>query len=238
MPFPKNDYRVIQGSRLSIYSIRNKIPGNLLIFRRFVVPENSNIPFSSVFLDKNPPIDAHIDEMLQWCKKIYGVSSNPGMKGNLSFRTGMGFIITGSGLMLNSVTKDTVVEVRGVVFGLNRPSIYTKGQAAPSEEALLHSVIYETFPEINAIFFLTSHNIIEAAEKAGVPSADINRPAGSQELAQEVENLFNSNNNTRSLIIKNRGVITLGKTMSEAAQLTEEIQKKPESGVRAKSGKK
>jgi hypothetical protein len=33
-------------------------------------------------------------------------------------------------------------------------------------------------------------------------------------------------------------VIALGKTISEAAQLTEEIQKKLESGVRVKSGKK
>jgi ribulose-5-phosphate 4-epimerase/fuculose-1-phosphate aldolase len=202
------------------------------------VPENSNIPFSSVFLDKNPPIDAHIDEMLHWCKKMYGLSSNPGIEGNLSFRTGMGFIITGSGLMLNSVTKDTIVEVRGVVFGLNRPSIYAKGQAAPSEEALLHSVIYEAFPEISAIFFLTSQNIIAAAEKSGVPSADSNRPAGSQELAQEVVNLFKSNNNTGPLIIKNRGVMMLGKTMSEAAQLTEKIQQNLENGVKAKSGKK
>ena len=202
------------------------------------MPENSNIPFSSVFLDKNPPIDTHIDEMLQWCKKLYGFSSNSVMEGNLSFRTGMGFIITGSSLMLNNVTKDTVVEVRGVVFGLNRPSIYTKGQTAPPEEALLHSVIYEAFPEINAIFFLTSHNIIEAAEKSGIPSIDTNRPAGSQELAREVANLFKSNNNTGPLIIKNRGVIALGKTISEAAQLTEEIQKKLESGVRVKSGKK
>jgi ribulose-5-phosphate 4-epimerase/fuculose-1-phosphate aldolase len=202
------------------------------------VPENSNIPFSSVFLDKNPPIDAHIDEMLHWCKKMYGLNSNPGIEGNLSFRTGMGFIITGSGLTLNSVTKDTVVEVRGVVFGLNQPSIYMKGQAAPSKEALLHSVIYEAFPEVNAIFFLTSHNIIEAAEKSGVPSADTNRPAGSQELAQEVVNLFKSNNNTGPLIIKNRGVIMLGKTMPEAAQLTEKIQQNLENGVKARSGKK
>ena len=201
------------------------------------MPENSNIPFSSVFLDKNPPIDAHIDEMLQWCKKMYGLSSNPGIEGNLSFRTGMGFIITGSGLMLNCVTKDTVVEVRGVVFGLNRPSIYTKGQAAPSKEALFHSVIYEAFPEINAIFFLTSHNIIEAAQKSGVLSADTNRPAGSQELAQEVVNLFKSNNKG-PLIIKNRGVIMLGKTMPEAAQLTEKIQQNLENGVKARSGKK
>jgi ribulose-5-phosphate 4-epimerase/fuculose-1-phosphate aldolase len=202
------------------------------------VPENSSIPFSSVSLDKNPPVDAHIDEMLQWCKKIYTPTASPGISGNLSFRTKMGFIITGSGLMLNSVTKDTVVEVRGVVFGLNRPSIYTKGQAAPSEEALLHSVIYEAFPEINAIFFLTSNNIIEAAGKAGIPSTNTNRPTGSQELAQEVVNLFKCNNNMGSLLINNRGVITLGKTMSEAAQMMEEIQKKLESGVRSKSCKK
>jgi ribulose-5-phosphate 4-epimerase/fuculose-1-phosphate aldolase len=201
------------------------------------VPENTDILFSSVFLDKNPPADARIDEMLEWGKKIYGSGANPAIAGNLSFRTKMGFIITGSGLTPVNATKDSVVEVRGVVFGLNRPSVYAKGQVAPAEEALLHSVIYEALLEINAIFFLISTKLADAASKSGIPSTNTASPAGSRESAQEIVNQLKTNN-MGSLIINDHAVIITGKTMSDAGQLVEKIQSKSESGVKSGSRKK
>ena len=202
------------------------------------MPENTGTAFSSVFLDKNPPIDAHIDEMLQWSKKIGFLITASGISSNLSFRTKMGFIITGSISTLENVTKDSVVEVRGVVFGLNRPSVYSKGQIAPAEEALLHSVIYEAFPEINAIFFLTSTKLIAAAAKAGISSTNTASPAGSRETAQQIVNLIKINNNAGFLVINDRAVIVLGKTMSDAGQLLQEINGKMESVVKPGSRKK
>ena len=32
--------------------------------------ENPVTAFSSVFLDKNPPVDAQNDALIQWCKKL------------------------------------------------------------------------------------------------------------------------------------------------------------------------
>ena len=111
------------------------------------MPENTGVAFSSVFLDKTPPVDVRIDEMLGWVKKL-------GAEDNLSFRTKMGFVINGGNIAPENITKDTVVEVRGVVFGLNRPSIYAKGQVTPAADTLLHSDVYEALPEINAMFCL------------------------------------------------------------------------------------
>ena len=124
------------------------------------------------------------------------------------------------------------------MFGLNRPSIYARGQVAPSEDALLHSGIYEAYPEINAIFFLISKNALEAAGKIGIPSIDTAQAKGSQEQVQEVVNLVKINKCIGPLILKNSGVLIPGKTMAEAGKLTEEIQKKATNGVKAKSGKK
>ena len=129
------------------------------------MPENTSITFSSVFLDKAPPIDVRIDEMVQWGKIISESGFIPGEEGNLSFRTKMGFIISGSGISLDNMPKDMAVEVRGVVFGLNRPSIYAKGQVIPSKETLLHSGIYEIMPEINAIICVPNLGLLETAAK-------------------------------------------------------------------------
>jgi hypothetical protein len=136
------------------------------------VPENTNVAFSSVFLDKTPPVDVRIDEMLEWVKKLSA-------EDNLSFRTKMGFVINGSGIAPEKMTKDTVVEVRGVVFGLNRPSIYAKGQVTPAVDTLLHSDVYEALPGINAIFCLHGQTIMEAAGKLGLPATGVEQFPGS-----------------------------------------------------------
>jgi len=202
------------------------------------VPENNGITFSSVFLDKTPPTDVRIDEMIPWAKKISEYSCIQGAAGNLSFRTKMGFIITGGGISLDNVSKDMAVEVRGVVFGLNRPSIYAKGQVVPSKETLLHSGIYEALPEINAIICVPGHIVLETAEKLSLPSTILEQSAGSQELAQEAVNLMKLNQSVRCFVIKNYCVVTLGATMAEAGKQMDEIQTRAESCVKLKPGKK
>ncbi len=202
------------------------------------MPENTGPAFSAVFLDKNPPLDAHIDELLQWGKEIGSSVAASGISGNLSFRTKMGFIITGGGLTPESATKESVVEVRGVVFGLNRPSIYVKGLMPPADEALLHSVVYGAFSEINAIFFLISTKLVEAAAKSGIPAIHTVSPAGSRETAQEIVNMIKINNNAGPLIVNDRAVITMGKSMSDAGQPVEEMLSKAASGVKTGTRKK
>ena len=202
------------------------------------MPEIAGVLFSSVFLDKNSPVDVRIDEMIQWGKRFHELGAVQGVEGNLSFRTKLGFIITGSGTALDGLTKDAAVEVRGVVFGLNRPSVYTKGQVVPSMETLMHSGIYELLPEVNAIFHTHDNSVLKVAEKFDIPSTGVEQPAGSQELAQEVVNIVKLNKTSRYFVLKNHGVIALGATMLDAGELTEEMHNKAESSVQVKTSKK
>ncbi len=202
------------------------------------MPEITDIMFSSVFLDNNSPVDAYIDEMIQWGKRFHKLGVVQGQEGNLSFRTKLGFIITGSGITLDDLTKDTVVEVRGVVFGLNKPSVYVKGQVVPSMETLLHSGIYEALPEINVIFHTHANDVLKVADKIGIPSTDLEQPAGSEKLSEEAVNFLKLNMSVRYFVLKNHGVITLGATMSEAGKLMEEMHNKAKNSVEFKAGKK
>ena len=202
------------------------------------MPENTGITFSSVFLDKAPPIDVRIDEMVQWGKIISESGFIPGEEGNLSFRTKMGFIISGSGISLDNMPKDMAVEVRGVVFGLNRPSIYAKGQVIPSKETLLHSGIYEIMPEINAIICVPNLGLLETAAKHGLPSTNVERSAGSHELVQETVNWIKLNQNVRCFVLKNYCVVAMGTTMAEAGKQIAAIQTRAKSNVPPKIGKK
>lgn len=195
------------------------------------MPETGGgVIFSPVFLDKTPPNDPHIDEMMQWGKKFFTSGAVRGIEGNLSFRTKLGFIITGTGVALNNIAKDNIAEVRGVVFGLNRPSVYIKGLVVPSMETLLHSGIYEALPEINAIFHTHENAVLKIADKLGILSTGTERPAGSAELAQEAVDLVRLNNSVRYFLLRNHGVIALGATMAEAGAVMAEMQGKAKSG--------
>ena len=202
------------------------------------MPENNSMTFSSVFLDKTPPVDVRIDEMIQWGKKLTEYRFVRGAEGCLSFRTTMGFIIIGNDISLDNIPKDMAVEVRGVVFGLNRPSIYAKGQVVPSKETLLHSRIYEALSEINAIICVPCRAILETAAEHGLPSTVVEQSAGSQELAQEAINVVKLNQSAKCFVLKNYGVVALGVTMSDAGKQIEAIRDSLESSAKSKPGKR
>jgi ribulose-5-phosphate 4-epimerase/fuculose-1-phosphate aldolase len=202
------------------------------------VPENNSMTFSSVFLDKTPPVDVRIDEMIQWGKKLTEYRFVRGAEGSLSFRTTMGFIIIGNDISLDNIPKDMAVEVRGVVFGLNQPSIYAKGQVVPSKETLLHSRIYEALSEINAIICVPCRAILETAAEHGLPSTVVEQSAGSQELAQEAINVVKLNQSAKCFVLKNYGVVALGVTMSDAGKQIEAIRDSLESSAKSKPGKR
>jgi ribulose-5-phosphate 4-epimerase/fuculose-1-phosphate aldolase len=202
------------------------------------VPENNSMTFSSVFLDKTPPVDVRNDEMIQWGKKLTEYRFVRGAEGSLSFRTTMGFIIIGNDISLDNIPKDMAVEVRGVVFGLNRPSIYAKGQVVPSKETLLHSRIYEALSEINAIICVPCRAILETAAEHGLPSTVVEQSAGSQELAQEAINVVKLNQSAKCFVLKNYGVVALGVTMSDAGKQIEAIRDSLESSAKSKPGKR
>ena len=200
--------------------------------------ENNSMTFSSVFLDETPPVDVRIDEMIQWGKKLTEYRFVRGAEGSLSFRTKMGFIIIGNDISLANIPKDMAVEVRGVVFGLNRPSIYAKGQVVPSKETLLHSRIYEVLSEINAIICVPCRAILETAAERGLPSTVVEQSAGSQELAQEAINVVKLNQSAKCFVLKNYSVVALGVTMSDAGKQIEAILDALESSAKFKPGKR
>ncbi len=202
------------------------------------MPDNAGVSFSIVFLDKNSPVDPYVDEIIRWGKRFSEMGIVHGEEGNLSFRTKLGFIISGDGVMLESMTKDSVVEVRGVVFGLNRPSVYTKGLLNPSMLTLLHSAIYENFPEVNVILHTHDNGVLAMADKLGIPVTSEEYPADSRELAQEAVQVLQLNKGVKYFVLRNHGIIALGTTLAEAGALMEEMHAKVPGSTKIRPGKK
>jgi ribulose-5-phosphate 4-epimerase/fuculose-1-phosphate aldolase len=198
---------------------------SILARKRRMSTESNALAFNTVFLTKNPPDDKRISLMARWGKRFFDSGLVKDIEGNLSFRTRLGFIISGTGIALNEITPETVAEVSRIVYGLHKTSVYVKGLVIPSRETILHSQIYEMQSAINAVFHVHDPQVMYKAEKLGLPVTSAEKAAGSPELAQEAVNFLKLNSGVRYFVLKNHGVIALGTTMDGAGKLIEEAGK-------------
>ena len=185
--------------------------------------ENTLSSFNSVFLTRGILTDSKIQQLAGWGKRLIDMGAVKGTEGNLSYRSSLGFIITGTNVALSAITGETVAEITGVVYGLSKHSVYVKGMVNPSRETLLHTQIYELKEDANAIFHAHDIEVMKQAVKLGIPSTELEQPAGSPELAQEAVKLLKLEKDVKYFVLKNHGVVALGTSMDEAGKLLEEM---------------
>ncbi len=188
-----------------------------------MAPENQQLTFSAVSLSRNPVNDLRIEQMALWGHRFHELGMVRESEGNLSFSSTLGFVISGTGISLATLAADTVTEVTGVVFGLDRTSVYYKGLATPSSESLMHNAIYEEDESINAIFHVHDNAVMKNAARLGIVTTATEQPSGTLDLANEVVKLLRQNRGLRYFILKNHGVVAIGTSINEAGTLAEEM---------------
>lgn len=162
-----------------------------------------------------------MDELLEYCNKIYAKGYSPGTSGNISVREGNVILITSTGCCLGDVKKENIVTV-----DLNNDQYC--GDKAPSSELLFHKAIYMARCDINAI--VHAHPAKSTALAVGhislnvplnvefvnilgsAPLVPYSLP-GSKKLADKI-GYYSKHYN--ALLLANHGVITLGKSVKEA----------------------
>ncbi len=188
----------------------------------------TGVRFETVFLSRNPPDDKRTNQLINWCKRLDKLGLVPKSAGNLSFRTNAGFIITATGVELKTAEKENLVEVLKVDIENGQILVYAKGQMVPSRESILHSGVYDLRPEINAVFHTHDQLVLEFASELKLPCTEGEQPSGSYELAKEVQGMLDLRKDARYLVLKNHGVIAMGKTIAEAGRLAEDMNRMAE----------
>jgi len=177
--------------------------------------------FETIFLSNTPPNDKGIAELIKWCAVFHEKELAPcygkGTFGNLSYRIKpdfQQFIITASGL----TSKGTLSGREFVEIDSADAEAFTvkaKGSRAPSSESILHHVIYQARPEINAVFHGHCAQIMDNAARLNIPCTSKEQPYGTKALTEEVLAIIKDND---FVIMKDHGFISLGKTMEEAGE--------------------
>ena len=161
------------------------------------------------------------EDFSKYCKLLYDKGLAPGCSGNASIRKSSHIAITPSGVSMNDISIENIVEIdfNGNVIG--------KGKA--SSEKQMHCLIYKNRNDINAIIhthspFLSTlalngisienSPIVELKYLFGgkVPIVEYN-PPGSIELAENVAEALKTSN---AVLMKNHGAIVIAKSIKDA----------------------
>ncbi|MFL6479910.1 MAG: class II aldolase/adducin family protein [Nitrososphaera sp.] len=171
-------------------------------------------------------------ELVDCVRSLYWLGLTTSISGNHSIRYRDAWMwITPSGVSRYKIQSNHLVKVHlktGKIFGTIRPSI----------ELNLHRNIYNKRNDVKAIVHTHSpftigvsispkkfsHVIEEAKIVVGQPVIISNKPSGSEDRAESVSSAFQSEVSIRAIIIKNHGVVAVGKDIHQARAVVEALE--------------
>jgi len=169
------------------------------------------------------------DELVVTARRMSELGLTPGMSGNVSVRSPVGFIVTPSGMPYSEIVPDDTVEMK--MDGVARP-----GQKTPSTEWRLHRDILGSRPDVQAIvhthsLFCTTmsmlrrsipavHYMVVLAGSDEIPCAQY-ATFGSAELALEAVKALRGGS---ACLMANHGMVAVGATLAGALRLAAEVE--------------
>ena len=171
-------------------------------------------------------------EFIEFCKLLYTRDLVSGVGGNVSAKYGDRIFVTPTGFSLNDVdsTNLSVVDVQGKLID----------GAEPTKDLDVHLEIFKTRPEFNVVCHVHGAHLIALSTLVD-PGPNILPPVtpgfvylayplamtpflipGSKELTKAVKKHFTVTA-SRALMLKNHGLITIGKDFQDVLNIAEEI---------------
>jgi ribulose-5-phosphate 4-epimerase/fuculose-1-phosphate aldolase len=180
---------------------------------------------------KDNPSDAR-EKFCRFCHLLYERHLATGVGGNIAARSGNRILLTPTEYSLRDLHPDTVSVV-------NEKGLLMEGYK-PTKEANMHLKILRERPEINVVFHLHGPHIIAASTmfEPGPSTLPAITPGfafyayplpmipfiipGSPDLAKSVSEAL-SGKESCAVLLKNHGLITVGKDFNEALNIAEEV---------------
>ena len=177
--------------------------------------------FKTEFKSDDIPEDTRIYEIINLGQKFKKMGLLPkehgGFGGNMSFRNSRGFVITAGGKDKGKLTQRDFVQVLNA--SLDKNKVIAEGEEQPSSESLTHHNIYSEREDVNAIIHVHDDAMLKNFKKLRtIKSTSRPHPYGTPELAADIVKSIGSKD---FLVVKNHGVIALGKSLWEAGNLIE-----------------
>lgn len=194
-----------------------------------MVEDYIGVKFKPICESHEIPKDSRISELIKWGKTLaekglaptYKTPQGIGSGGNLSLRVSEGMIITASYSHLGTLKDKDFTRV--LSCDVEKREVHFVGVRNPSSESIMHWLIYQDRPEVNAIFHFHDDTVVRNAHELGLPVTKRYYPYGMLELAREAVSALN---NHWFLVLRDHGCLSLGKSIDEAGELALEVHEK------------
>lgn len=188
--------------------------------------------------------EIEIKEMLNYCKLMYCRHLVSATGGNVSIRIGENILITASDVSMRDVTADSLL-----LCNMDGKVLKGNSMLRPSKETQFHLEIYKNRLEVKAVIhahpcysttfsvigeILPLYSVSAKMKLVNVPIISEATP-GSLELAENVKHAVKCNTDTYAYIIRNHGILTLGKTLKESFDRAELLEDAAKSAILIKT---
>ena len=182
------------------------------------------IKFKCNLIKEDPLPMTVLSEMNRWRNKLYrlkliGAYPDKIGYGNISIRSGSGFIISGSGTGIIPELDEygyTTVET----YDFQNNGLTCRGPVNASSESLSHAAVYECSPAITAVIHIHHPGMWEHLIDT-IPTTGKQIAFGTPEMAADIKRLFRKYHLQQDGIIvmggHPEGLIAFGKTLQSAA---------------------
>ena len=176
--------------------------------------------YEAILAHRQAPQDARIPTLIWWAQRFAELglmpSYGPGDHGNLSCRTPSGLLITARQTAKATIGPEGIVEVFGMEATHDIPRLRCRGLLLPSTDALLHFRLYQSRPDIQAVFHGHDPNTLAQAHELRVPMTETSAVVSSLALIEEACQLALQ---TNYVLLRDHGFLALGRTLDEAGEL-------------------
>lgn len=161
-------------------------------------------------------------ELAEACRLVASRIPAPANAGNLSVRVPEGFLVKGGGIELGEMEPENVVLVHDYGHGSN--TLIASGLREPSSESIMHYLIYQRMPGVNAVVHAHDQLALEEQD-LDYPVTEREEPYGTPELAEQALDALREGN---YVVLRNHGSVVVGGSLQEAVDLMLEVHDKLE----------
>ncbi|MBN2015143.1 MAG: class II aldolase/adducin family protein [Candidatus Altiarchaeota archaeon] len=171
--------------------------------------------FRTVFLERDLRLDeSTLKEFLRVSRALASEDMAEANAGNISVRESEGMLIKAGGRSFKELMREDIVKV--VDYDEKTNTAKVCGRVEPSSETPMHWMIYQEFPEVNAVVHAHDQLVLKKQGLAGELGITITKKKVSYGTLEQAREVVEALRKSDYVLIRDHGSVSVGRNLGEA----------------------